>query len=75
MGAWEFALRFSNLNLSDPDAGIYGGKANNYTAGLNWYANPNVRFMLNYTMVDNSVAAAIGDYDFSYVQFRTLVTF
>ncbi|MEA1876503.1 MAG: porin [Bacteroidota bacterium] len=74
-GAWELALRFSNLNLSDPVAEIYGGKANNYTAGLNWYTNPNVRFMLNYTMVDNSVASAVGDYDFSYVQFRTLVTF
>ncbi len=75
LGAWEIAFRFSHLNLSDAAAGIYGGKANNYTAGLNWYTNPNVRFMLNYTMVDNSVATTVGDYDFSYVQFRTLVTF
>lgn len=74
-GAWELAFRFSHINLSDPDAGIYGGKANNLTAGLNWYANPNVRFILNYTMVDNSVATTVGDYDFSYLQFRTLVSF
>jgi phosphate-selective porin OprO/OprP len=28
--------------------GIAGGKQTIYTAGLNWYVNRNVRFMLNY---------------------------
>jgi len=76
------AARFSHLNLTDEDAGIYGGKANNITLGLNWYANPNVKFQLNYTMVDNSQNAdsdgkystKAGDngYDFGYIQFMTV---
>ena len=78
-GAFELLARFSHLNLSDEKALIYGGKANNITLGVNWYVNPNIRFYLNYAMVDNSTNATGGgvpsDYDFSYVQFRTLVFF
>lgn len=79
IGAWEVALRYSHLNLSDDNAGITGGKANNYTLGLNWYANPNIRFLLNYTYVDNSIFATNdgfpGDYDFSVVHFMALYFF
>jgi len=78
-GAFEVLARFSHLNLSDETAMIYGGKANNITLGVNWYVNPNIRFYLNYAMVDNSPNATGGgvpsNYDFSYVQFRTLVFF
>ncbi len=60
--------------------GVQGGMANNYTIGLNWYANPNIKFTLNYIMVDNSINAGpegnlIGDDDFSIVQSRILVNF
>lgn len=79
IGSFELLARFSHLNLSDEDAMIYGGKANNITLGVNWYVNPNLRFYLNYAMVDNSENAtgdsAPSNYDFSYVQFRTLVFF
>ncbi|WP_456406898.1 OprO/OprP family phosphate-selective porin [Caldithrix abyssi] len=74
-GAWEVGLRYSHLNLSDTDAGILGGRANNYTLGLNWYPNPNMVFQLNYTYVSTSPNATgngfVGDDRFSYVQFMT----
>jgi phosphate-selective porin OprO and OprP len=50
-GAWEIAGRYSVMNLNDQIgtvAGIAGGQQTIYTAGLNWYVNSNIRFMLNY---------------------------
>ncbi len=49
MGAWEVALRYSDIDLEDSNAGSTGDI---FTAGLNWYATPNIRFMANYTSAD-----------------------
>lgn len=49
-GAWEVALRFSSLDLSD--AGILGGEVDDVTVGLNWYPLQNVRWMLNFVQSD-----------------------
>jgi phosphate-selective porin OprO/OprP len=54
-GAWEVAARWSTLDLNDPTVGIdlKGGRATNYTLGLNWHINPNFKWMLNYVQVNN----------------------
>ncbi|WP_240901512.1 OprO/OprP family phosphate-selective porin [Thioalkalivibrio sp. XN279] len=58
-GAWELALRYSSVDLND--SGFQGGEQDNVSVGVNYYANPNVRFMLNYIMVDVQDSAAAVD--------------
>ena len=45
-GAWEFAARYSFLDLDDGT--VRGGKLHDVVAGLNWYLFPNLRIMWNY---------------------------
>ncbi len=49
-GAWELAARISYLDLDDE--GISGGRLWDWTAGVNWYFNPNSRVMINYVLAD-----------------------
>lgn len=50
-GAWEVAGRYSYVNLSDNGFANAGGE-HDLTLGATWYANKNVRFMINYVHAD-----------------------
>lgn len=60
-GAWELAARYSVLDLNfeegafgsaTPLDGIRGGEQKIWTAGLNWYPNNAIRFLLDYQHTD-----------------------
>jgi phosphate-selective porin OprO/OprP len=77
-GAWELAARYSSIDLQD--SGIEGGKEDDITLGVNWYATPNIRFMANYilastdpTSVDKYPTA--GDEDVNIFQVRGQIDF
>lgn len=53
-GAWEVAVRYSEVNLND--ANVQGGNLRDVTFGLNWYLNPNCRFLWNYILIFRDVA-------------------
>lgn len=52
-GAWEVALRYDSVDLTDLKGVATAGKYTGWTAGLNWYPHPYVRFMANYTRSEN----------------------
>ena len=64
-GAWEVAVRFSSLDLSD--AGVRGGEVDDVTLALNWYPLSNVRWMLNYVQSDID---GVGDVDVIQTRFH-----
>jgi phosphate-selective porin OprO/OprP len=59
-GALELAVRYSTLDLNDQD--VVGGSSDQITFGVNWYYKPQLRFMMNYILVNNDrYADADGD--------------
>ncbi len=48
-GAWELVARFGHIDLSDQE--INGGQQDDFTLGVNWYPNDNLRFSFNYVDV------------------------
>lgn len=58
-GAWELAVRYSEIDLSD--GSINGGRLRDVTVGLNWYLNPNCRLAWNYLLVWRDVAGSASD--------------
>lgn len=50
-GDVELAIRYDNIDMNDKT--IYGGAAEAYTAGVNFYASKNVRFQLNYSYINH----------------------
>jgi len=72
-GAWELAIRLSQLDLSDKN--VEGGVIRDLTVGLNWYPNAYVRVMANYINVLDLDGGANDDQDLSAFQLRTQVTY
>ncbi|MEE2525533.1 porin [Hyphobacterium sp. HN65] len=67
-GAWELAGRYDYL---DTDS---GGSLTTYTAGVNWYPEAYVRFMLNVVVGDvEGTGARLGEGDFNAVQARAQI--
>ncbi len=50
IGAWQVALRYSHLDLTNED--IEGGIGDALTVGLNWHWNPYARMQFNYLFGD-----------------------
>ncbi|MDE0732676.1 MAG: porin [Gammaproteobacteria bacterium] len=58
-GAWEIAVRLSNLELND--GGIMGGEADSITLGVNYYMTRDLRFTANYIIADSDMAGVSDD--------------
>lgn len=69
-GALQLALRYSHTELTDEDAGVFGGAIDQITFGVNWYFNRNVKLQLNYSMVDLDKYSSFGEDSFSFVHLR-----
>ena len=67
-GAVEVAVRVSNLDLGEA---AVGEELDNLAVGLNWYLNPNVRFLANVIQSDVDFA----DSDTTIFGFRTQIVF
>ncbi|MCA9060685.1 MAG: hypothetical protein KDA85_19370, partial [Planctomycetaceae bacterium] len=54
-GAWQLLGRYAGTDLSN--AGVNGGRLDDYTLGLNWFLNPNMKLQWNYvvTVVNNDI--------------------
>ena len=67
LGAWQIGVRLDYIDLNDDGADVLGGEQYSAIAGVNWYLNNHVRFMLNYAFShvddaeDSPDAAADGD--------------
>ncbi|RAK59248.1 porin [Phenylobacterium hankyongense] len=86
-GAFELAARYSDLDLNynagsagtaaAPDA-IRGGEQKISSVGLNWYLNPDIRFMFDYLHVDvnrfNAAGVQVGQ-SYNALALRSQLTF
>lgn len=58
-GAWQIGARYNYLCLNDK--GINGGILNDYTLGLSWFLNPNMKLQWNYSITQRSSVTGQSD--------------
>jgi phosphate-selective porin OprO/OprP len=73
IGAIELAARLSHLDRNDQS--ITEGQSDNYTAGVNWYPNDRLRFMLNYVRSNTSYNGSKNSEGSNAVSIRTRLYF
>jgi phosphate-selective porin OprO/OprP len=80
-GAWELKARYSSIDLDfNPLAtaaagGIFGGKQNVWTLGVNWYVNNAIRFSVDYDNIQvNHVNAPGTDISASAIALRSQIS-
>ena len=76
LGAWELVARYEDADVDDDVEGRTVD-AEKWILGVNWYANKNVRFMLNYidAEVDEALARGDDDDDGDALSFRAQYAF
>ncbi|MEO1997245.1 MAG: porin [Planctomycetaceae bacterium] len=75
-GAWQIALRYSHLNLSDAD--VRGGVGDDLTCGVVWYFNPYASLQFNAVygeIEDHAPAGGFTDGDFTALGTRLRIDF
>lgn len=60
-GAWQVGFRYNYLDLNDK--GLNGGSLNNYTLGLNWFWNPNMKIQFNYSVTQRDMSKVVTPVD------------
>lgn len=78
-GAWEITGRYDFIQSPDLTGVTGKPEVTQVTVGLNWYANPNVRIMLNYSMGDeettNTTTNATRERELDAIGLRTQLSF
>ena len=81
-GAWEVKFRYDNVGFNNPlflqsfvPVAQSGGNYQVLTWGLNWYWNPNMKVMTDYTYNLRTTGQSYGDGNFSAFGVRTQMDF
>lgn len=81
-GAWELKARWSSIDLdfnpltTAAAGGIFGGKQDVWTVGVNWYVNNAIRFALDYDNIQvNHINAPATDISAQAIALRSQISF
>ncbi len=72
-GAWQLGARYSRIDLKD--SGINGSVVDDFTAGLNWFLNPNAKVQFNYSIAFRDAAGNTSDGSIQEAGFRVAFDF